>query len=55
MSDKKGEWSRIGVNGSVCEGECMRHSLEDESLILRSCHSFMNPLGGNVCVAEPTT
>ena len=34
MSGKQGEWSMIGVNAGVCEGECMRCSPGDEPLKL---------------------
>ena len=37
----------------VCEGECIRRSLEDEPLTLMRCHSYMKPLkGGSPSVAE---
>ena len=39
MSGKQGEWSRIGVNGGVCKGECIRRSLGNEPLTLTRCHN----------------
>ena len=56
MSGKQGEWSRIGVNGRVCKGECMGCSPGDELLILTRCHSYMKPLKGvSPLVAKLTT
>ena len=34
---------RIGVNGGVCEGKCMGHSLGDEPQSLMRCHSCRLP------------
>ena len=39
MSGKQGEWCRIGVNGGVCEWECMGRSPRDAPLTLTRCHS----------------
>ena len=39
MSGKQSEWCRIGVNGGVCEGKCMRLTPRDEPLTLMRCHS----------------
>ena len=48
MVQDRSEW--------VCEGECMQHSLGDESRTLMRCYSYMKPMkGGSPSVAEPTT
>ena len=39
----------------ICEGECMQSSPKDELQTLMRCHSYMNPVGGNLSGAEPTT
>ena len=39
MSGKQGGRSSIGVNGGVCEEECMGRSPWDESLTLTRRHS----------------
>ena len=39
MSRKQREWSRIGVNGGVCEGECMGRSRGDEPLTFTRYYS----------------
>ena len=55
MSGKQGEWCRIGMNGGVCEGECMGHNPGDEPLTLTRCQRYMKPLKGrSPFVAEPT-
>ena len=39
MSDKQGEWCRIGVYMmGVCEGECMECCPGDEPLTLTRCY-----------------
>ena len=43
MSGKQEEWSKIGANGGVCEGECMGPSPGAEPLILTRRHSCRLP------------
>ena len=50
MSDKQGEWCRIGVNGGAFEGECMWCTLGDKPLTLTKGHSYMKHVGGNLSV-----
>ena len=38
----------------VCDGGCIGGSLGDEPQTLMRCHTCMNPVGGNLSVAEPT-
>ena len=37
--DEQGEWCMIGLNGGVCEGECVGRSPSDKPLTLTRCHS----------------
>ena len=60
MSGKQEKWCRIGINFGGFEGECVGHSLGDESQTLTratfvGCQNYMKPIDGNLSVTEPST